>query len=997
MSKFQEALKSLQAFASWGKAPVQAIAAYLKTGDEAALAQVKAAGTNWHGGHVLSQALAHPSELTEEDRRAIQILYVAKQWAYLGSWLNGALNKEGPDEDCHAVLRAQLSDVPARTVAEMTVESFTLAHDGRPTSAGRYLLGLSDKELTHLAKKYAAHQCVVRFVELLVDHGAQRLPALTGELLQPNPSNTYLDDVATVLLRRDGTRYEEPVAAACRALPEPWSQFLVMRVLYDYSPSRYRDEALRIGRAALALPRDKVNPRMVGEWLVQNYGREVLEDVTAYVRRECPNSWAERHILGLAIKAMGRDARPAVVAAVEGGGDSDLKLEALGHLIGFNEDGSHDAVIRAVLTAGLEQAPATTGYARYTGQRNRLRFITLAGRWKPGQLTEPLWALLQDKSKPTRDAAARSIGKMDEEALPRARDLLEARKADTRMTGVIILSTMNTPAALAALEARLDLETDEGVRDAMLLALEASWAASGRRITRADVEGRIARTVPKLKAFPISWLKENMLPALYFRDGGQLDQSWVRYLVYRQARTGAVRADVEARPLLEMIDRQRSGDFAVEVLKGFLASRQSSTDRGLLALATLLGDDRLVPPLSSQIRQWADGTRGKLAESAVQALALLGTDAALLTLDALSIRYRTKKKNVGQAAVDAFAAAAERLGITTDELGDRVVPWLGFEPGQPRVVDCGGRRLEVRIGMDFKLKYLDLEKNKPAASLPKSAPAEVQAALKEQAATLREVVKAQLLRLENLMVRQQRWPVGRWRELFLMHPVLLPFAVRLVWGAFDPSAKLLGTFRALEDRSLTDVEDNGFDLPEQGTVGMIHPLELSDDARQAWQAHLADYEIEPPFAQFERPVVSPKAEERGLKVCKSLAGTKVNALTFRGRAEKLGWVRGSICDGGGVTSYVKSFPLAGVDVFAEIEGLYIGIGMDEQITLENVYFVRANSVRTGSYVYDEPRGEGDPRLLTFGEVPPIVYSEAMGDLGRIAPPKAAAAAAGTPA
>jgi hypothetical protein len=53
-------------------------------------------------------------------------------------------------------------------------------------------------------------------------------------------------------------------------------------------------------------------------------------------------------------------------------------------------------------------------------------------------------------------------------------------------------------------------------------------------------------------------------------------------------------------------------------------------------------------------------------------------------------------------------------------------------------------------------------------------------------------------------------------------------------------------------------------------------------------------------------------------------------------------------------------------------------------------------VRTGSYVYDEPRGEGDPRLLTFGEVPPIVYSEAMGDLGRIAPPKPAPAAAGTP-
>ena len=44
-----------------------------------------------------------------------------------------------------------------------------------------------------------------------------------------------------------------------------------------------------------------------------------------------------------------------------------------------------------------------------------------------------------------------------------------------------VLSTVGSPAALDALEARIDLETDDEIRDAMLLALDAARTASGRR------------------------------------------------------------------------------------------------------------------------------------------------------------------------------------------------------------------------------------------------------------------------------------------------------------------------------------------------------------------------------------------------------------------------------------------------------------------------------------------------------------------------------------
>jgi Domain of unknown function (DUF4132) len=475
------------------------------------------------------------------------------------------------------------------------------------------------------------------------------------------------------------------------------------------------------------------------------------------------------------------------------------------------------------------------------------------------------------------------------------------------------------------------------------------------------------------------------LPALRDRDGRPLGPEATRYLLYRQSRAREIRADIEASPLYALIDRRTSGDFALEVLRRFVTSGADAKDRWALALAGLLGDDRLVPILNQVVQTWAGSGRGQMAEWAVQALALLGTDAALMSVCEAATRYRNKNKNVGAAAEAAFAATADRLGVTVDELGDRVVPWLGFEPGRPRVVEDGGKRIEVTIGPDFKLRYHDLEKGKVVASLPKSLPKETLDEFKEMGATLREVARAQKLRLENLMVRQHRWPVPRWRELFLDHPVLfLPFATRLVWGHYDEAGALRGTFRALEDRTPTDAADQPFSLPDVGSVGIVHPLELDDEALAAWRTHLADYEVEPPFSQLERPILRVGDDRRDVRMSPELSGTSLNALTFRGRAEKLGWVRGSVTNAGHVDSYRKVFPAAGVEAFIDLNGLFVSLGMDQSVDLGEFYFVQEGSVSVGSYCYDNPSNAGDARLIAFGAVPPVVYSEVVGDLKRIA-------------
>ena len=110
-----------------------------------------------------------------------------------------------------------------------------------------------------------------------------------------------------------------------------------------------------------------------------------------------------------------------------------------------------------------------------------------------------------------------------------------------------------------------------------------------------------------------------------------------------------------------------------------------------------------MPVLGCLIPRWVEDTRMMMAEFGIEGLARLGTDAALATIDALALRYEPKKKRVATAPANAFYAAAERQGLTADELGDRIVPWLGFTPGQPRIVDCGGKPFKVEIGPEWKL------------------------------------------------------------------------------------------------------------------------------------------------------------------------------------------------------------------------------------------------------------------------------------------------------
>jgi hypothetical protein len=204
-----------------------------------------------------------------------------------------------------------------------------------------------------------------------------------------------------------------------------------------------------------------------------------------------------------------------------------------------------------------------------------------------------------------------------------------------------------------------------------------------------------------------------------------------------------------------------------------------------------------------------------------------------------------------------------------------------------------------------------------------------------------------------------------------------------VWGIYDASGNLLRTFRRYPNGLLADAAGGLEELTESDIqIGMVHPLELDDEVLTAWRVHLARMKVNPPFPQIDRPVecLDPMLGNR--RQLTLAEGKNVSAGTFKSRAEKRGWVRGSVVDAGGISAYYKLYAGAGVEVTLSTDDFYIGIDPMETITLGVALFAKAGSIQRGSYVYDEPAPD-DPRVLRFDQVPPVVYSETIADLKAI--------------
>jgi hypothetical protein len=328
--------------------------------------------------------------------------------------------------------------------------------------------------------------------------------------------------------------------------------------------------------------------------------------------------------------------------------------------------------------------------------------------------------------------------------------------------------------------------------------------------------------------------------------------------------------------------------------------------------------------------------------------------------------------------MDEIAAAK---GMSKAELEDRIVPTCGLDEHGSRTFDFGPRQFEFVLGPGMKPMVRD-ESGKVRSSPPKPGARDdeqLAATAVEEWKLLRkqvgDVAKIQAARLEQAMVTQRRWSVEDFERFVVGHPLQRHLARLLVWR--DATT----TFRVTDELDYADADDEPVEIA--GEIGLVHPLQLSEEERAAWGEQLADYELVPPFAQLGRPVLDVEERERGERVLSRFARRKVGASTLVRILENLGWQRGQAFDAGMFHLHAKPFPSLGVTAVVQYEGIPMGYMADwEDQAIEQVYVVgeaaSAHDLGWGTG-YDVKSG----RMRPWGEVDPIVRSEVLADVAAV--------------
>jgi HEAT repeat protein len=417
--------------------------------------------------------------------------------------------------------------------------------------------------------------------------------------------------------------------------------------------------------------------------------------------------------------------------------------------------------------------------------------------------------------------------------------------------------------------------------------------------------------------------------------------------------------------------------------------------KGVLALVAPAADAECVKLCEQYIRKWF-GNRLAQCKVLTEVLAWIRHPLAIQALLGFATRFRTKA--VRQAAEQYVQALAEREGWTLDELADRTVPDAGFarpvdESGAPvgseatLALGYGPRQFTVRLN-DGLEPVITTAEGKTVKGLP--APGKQDDAEKAKAArkafsdarkTVKEVVKRQTERLYEALCTQRAWRCDDWRRYLADHPIVGKLCVRLAWAAFAPEGdggaeRFLGCFRPLEDGSLTNEQDEEVTFPEDAVVRLAHTCNTAPEVGESWLRHFEDYDVTPPFQQFGRATYALPEEKKKETDVTDFRGHLLTTFQLRGKATKLGYLRGDAEDGGCFYTYRKPFPSLGVQAVLSFTGSMLP-EQDVQAALGELYFTNLKGDREVSYSWQ-------PSKLPLGKVPPVLLSECYNDIRQIA-------------
>jgi hypothetical protein len=476
---------------------------------------------------------------------------------------------------------------------------------------------------------------------------------------------------------------------------------------------------------------------------------------------------------------------------------------------------------------------------------------------------------------------------------PMARWLAEGTSAEKELA----LGWLRAHEAIA----RETLGSLEG-HDAASHALEMldSALGSGAR----DALDRIPEQLPPMGDL---WDPE-ALPAPLTLDGAPLELeaighlgTMLRFSPFRPAYAGLAQVK-------EACDAASLDAFALALLGRWVEGGSPATELWMLYASGHLGGERCAAEVRERLRSWAhQAQRAKEWESqlpraltlaGLEALALNGTDAALVHIAELA-------KGGGASWIRRAAEQVlEQLRTVRDlpkaRLEDELVPDFGLGAEGALVLDYGPRQFSLRFDENLRPVVID-EAGQPKKSLPRARKTDDEAKaesakrrVRDLEAAVKALAKSTLRRLEQAMITGHRWTVATFRAHHAEHPLLRYVATHLVWGAMLGD-RLDHAFRVAEDGTFANVDDEATTIPEGAKVGLVHPIDLADELPR-WTELFADHQLLQPFEQLAREVSACPAGDAvktELPADRDVSSGRLSALRHRGWAARTTHVLGT--------------------------------------------------------------------------------------------------------
>lgn len=589
--------------------------------------------------------------------------------------------------------------------------------------------------------------------------------------------------------------------------------------------------------------------------------------------------------------------------------------------------------------------------------------------------------LAEDGSKIVRTEVI-NVFKAHKELAPEVKELLASKKQAKRDTALSILEEWGNEGFADELNKALDSEKNDKLKMRIAALIGSENAAAAVQTNSKEIIKKLLRGASKL-----AWLYSTPFQPVHKTDGTEADEDDLKAIMLCYASMEKPGRNQFACELAEVLDAEEFAVFAREVFARWYDKGAEAKTKWVLYFSAVHGGTAMCRDLVGHIKTWGEysfNMRTAIAGEAVKALAMNGSSEALMTVDQIARKF--KSKSVRAAAVNAMAAAADGLGITAEELADRIVPDLGFDGNLCRVFDYGKRQFHVYIRPSLELEIFNGDKKIKTMPKPGTTDdAEKANAAYEQFKDMKKLMKtavaAQKQRLEYVLMCDRKWSVEGWNTLFVKNAIMHCFAIGLIWGIYD-NGKLTATFRYMEDGSFTTSDGDEFEIPENAVIGLVHPIELSDELKAEWTEQLGDYEIVQPFPQLERRIFTRDDKELELKRIPRFKGSEISSLSLTGKMTKHGWYKGQAEDAGCFYYFIRedvssrsvapdgSPLLTGYGTMLIHSGMCIAVydTEDETVHIEDLVFFKAGT--KPEYWNDE-----DNSFIKCSEIPARYFSE----------------------